>query len=157
VNSLKHTLVILFALFYLIISTGLTLVQMNCACSGQKSLYVHTYHISPESEPGCDSCCAPEVPSTCCNTTDSDSDSCGCTVPEINFIRLSNVIGGEIAVLRPVLSIQTLLVLQPECRFDFTYPAEVETVKIKYYPPENQLSGRCLINFISQRKIAPLT
>jgi len=157
VNSLKNILVFVFTLFYLIISTGLTLVKMNCACSGQKSLSVHTYHISPESNSDCDSCCQPEVTSTCCNTTDSDSDSCGCTVPEINFIRLSNVIGGEIAVLKPVLTIQTLLFFQPDHRIDFTYPAEIETIRIKYFPPENQLSGRYLINFISQRKIAPLT
>lgn len=153
-NSFKHLLVFIFSVFYLFLSTGVTLFRTHCECSGSNSvsLFVASETCN-EIIPDHDCCSEEQITHENCQIDHLHHD-CGCTEPIITYLKLTNHFGEDSNLEYPIAK-----------QFSLVHFAQAELIQIidtsanpqvfpNYSPPENLLYGRFLITFLNQRKIA---
>lgn len=147
-KSFRQIVLTVFAVFYLFLTTGITLFKTQCSCTGNSSVSLFA------AEKVCD---MPEESDSCCGGGESSADShddCGCNTPTVNYLKLTDHFGEASGLKYPMPKL--LLVI---------HPVEAETFKLvvpesgpiflpDYSPPENTFFGRYLVNFLNQRKIA---
>lgn len=147
-KSFRKIVLTVFAVFYLFLTTGITLFKTQCSCTGNSSVSLFA------AEKVCD---MPEESDSCCGGGESSTashDDCGCNTPTVNYLKLTDHFGEASGLKYPMPKL--LLVI---------HPVETETFKLfvpesgpiflpDYSPPENNFFGRYLVNFLNQRKIA---
>lgn len=144
---------LLLAVFYLLLSTGVVLFQTHCACSDSTRISMYT-------EPGV---CIDDVVAgeSCCSQAelgDKKNDiqtckSCNCDAPTITYLKLTDHSGVDSGLEYPFAQ-QLFLVNFPEAVLrQIIDTSNSPEVFPDYSPPQNYPHGRFLLNFINQRKI----
>ena len=153
-NSFKHILLFVFTVFYLFLSTVITLFETHCVCSGSNSvsLFVASEtcnEIIPDHD-----CCREVQKNTCENCQIAHlHHSCGCNEPIVTYLKLTNHLGEGSALEYPIVQ-KLCVVYSPETASFRVIISPESSVYPDYSPPENLLYGRFLITFLNQRKIA---
>lgn len=155
VDKLKSILVFLIAVIYLLLSTGVALLETHCLCSDSKIISLNS-----TSDP-CDESISDH---NCCGEEDQHKDvcqpekshDCGCEEPVVTYLKLTNHLG-ESSHLQYPNAKNLGLVNKVETTLLKLIDLSSETAAFPdYLPPENALFGRYLITFLNQRKIALL-
>lgn len=152
-DSIKKISLFLLTVFYLFLSTGVTLLKTHCLCSGSIRISLYTEAESCNDAVSDHTCCGEENLSESSNDS-SEHHSCGCEAPVVTYLKLTNHFGEDSELEYP-LAKQLILMYFPEVESLQTVAFSPEpTVYPENSPPENPLFGRNLINFLHQRKIA---
>lgn len=148
-NNFRSIGIFVFAVLYLMLTTGITLFTTHCACTGNSQVSVFE---------AVELCNMPDQTDSCCGGESKNipEHACGCNTPTVNLLKLTDHLGqmnGPKNLVAPAI-IQSVLaaseILKPVL-------PEVNPVFLREYsPPERDLVGRFLINFLNQRKIALL-
>ena len=104
-----------------------------------------------EQESEGEGCCAEHT--ACCSIPEDQDSSCGCNVPEITFLKLTDHFAKE---ANPTLSTINFVCLIEGFANETIEENHLQksTGHIWHSPPETKISGRFLLNLIHQRKIA---
>lgn len=152
-NACKHFLVIILTVFYLFLTTGVTLLSTHCLCSDSMNISLYT-----ESES-----CFDAIPGhICCEDTNSCNDcdlnyehhSCCCGEPIITYLKLTNHLNEDSNLEYPMGKQLYLSHFPKTTSFQLIVASSEVLVYPEYSPPESLLYGRFLITFLNQRKIA---
>lgn len=155
-NSFKQLVVLIVAVLYLFLSTGVVLFRTHCECSGRTSVSLYagsqsTCGVSTE-----DSCCSDHTTSET-GTPDSEPGCCSCDSPVVSYLKLTDHSGEDYRLEypqgKPVFLIP-VSVYEPIS--DFSYSENTKVFSL-YSPPPNTQYGRFLLNCINQRKLALLS
>jgi hypothetical protein len=151
VKTFRKILFIGFSFIYLFLSTGVILFQTHCNCSGQTNVSMYASQSPCEPESSDNGCC--EEQTSCCSIPEKQESSCGCNVPEITFLKLTDHFAKDV---NPTLSATNFIcLLAGFANETFEEPnLQKSTDHVWHSPPDTKISGRFLINFIHQRKIA---
>jgi len=158
VNALKKIGIVSLAVVYLFLSTGVTLYKTFCECVGHESISLFQESETCNELIPDHNCSATHEHCDQCSTGDTHhSCDCGCGSPTISFLKLTDHFG-EDSDIQFTLSAQQNLFLSAEIQIINQTPRiELPVVYNDYSPPCHQLSGRDLINYLNQRKIALLS
>jgi hypothetical protein len=156
VESIKKILFFLLAVYYLFLSTGVTLLETHCLCSNSTNVSLFVESDSCHDIVSSHSCCSNEKESAVSEPIDQFKHSCGCDSPIVTYLKLTDHFGEdsnfEYTFVKQLYFDQSFELLS----FSPKVLSEKTNTYQNYLSPENHLSGRELINFIHQRKIAPL-
>ena len=148
----KRILTFIFTVFYLFLSTGVTLLETHCVCSDSTSISLYTTSESCNEIISDHTCCDGE--NTCTEYfVGNETHSCGCNEPIVTYLKLTNHFGEDSVLEYPIVQ-KLCVVYSPETVSFRVIISPESSVYPDYLPPENPLFGRFLITFLSQRKIA---
>lgn len=152
-DSIKKISLLLLTVFYLFLSTGVTLLKTHCVCSDSTRISLYTEAESCNEALREHTCCADVVTCESCDPS-HEHHTCGCDSPIVTYLKLTDHFGEDSELQYP-LAKQLVLICFPEVESLQTVAFSPEpTVYPENSPPENPLYGRNLINFLHQRKIA---
>jgi hypothetical protein len=153
VESIKKISLFLLTVFYLFLSTGVTLLKTHCLCSDSTRISLYTETKS----------CNDAIPEhTCCEEVNScescnaghDHHTCGCDSPVVTYLKLTDHFGEDSELEYPLAKQLTLMYFSEVKSLKTIAFSSEPTIYPDNSPPENPLYGRNLINFLHQRKIA---
>lgn len=154
-NYFRQILVLLLAVFYLFLSTGVMLFQTHCECSDSTSISLYAEPEVCVDDVAADaSCCS--HPESSKKNDDSPCNSCGCDTLTATYLKLTDHSGADSGLEYPFAKQLFLVYFSEAIPSRIIDTSNSPEVFPDYSPPQNYPSGRFLINFISQRKIALL-
>jgi len=156
VESIKKILFFLLAVYYLFLSTGVTLLETHCLCSNSTNVSLFVESDTCNDAVSSHSCCSNEEESSVSEPIDQFQHSCGCDSPIVTYLKLTDHFGEdssfEYTFVKQLCFDQSFDLLTLS---HIVLSKEIRSYQ-NYSSPGNHLYGRDLLNFINQRKIAPL-
>lgn len=151
VKRIRNISIILFSVFYMLVSIGIIIENSYCYCNGGSIISVAQLPDSVYSSIQCNSCCNSNTEQSTCSE-DGCAESCACNKPIINFIKLTKHFG-ENSIPANLSNNEIFdIFLVSSDKIDMSSEIEDFISLIHYFPPDNLYSGRILLNFIKQLK-----
>jgi len=156
VDSLKKILIFLLAVFYLFLSTGVTLLETHCLCSNSTNVSLFVESDTCHDVVSNHSCCSNEKEDASSEPAEHFKHSCGCDSPIVTYLKLTDHFSEDSKFEYTFVKQLCFDQSYEELSFIPIVLSEKTPTYQNYSSPENHFFGRFLINFINQRKIATL-
>lgn len=155
-DSIKKILIFLLAVFYLFLSTGVTLLETHCLCSNSTNVSLFVESDTFYDAVAVHSCCSNEEETASSEPVEHFMHSCGCGLPIVTYLKLTDHFS-EDSTFEYTL-VKQLCFDESYDLLSFSPPvlSEKTLTYQNYSSPENHFFGRYLLNFINQRKIGTL-
>lgn len=134
----------------MLISTGIIVENYYCSCNDENTIVISQLIVENESTTECETCCNTDTEKNTCNS-DGCGDSCSCNIPVINILILTTHFGENTVIQEIKYTKQLSLASSDSENFVEINDSEIDNDRF-YLPPDNQYSGRFLLNFIQQLK-----
>jgi hypothetical protein len=136
----------------LVSATGVLIFNSHCSCSGnnQVSVYVspetceENFHVHHTHDEGGEEVCTTTED---CHECSSHNDACGCSTPDIKYLKLENQVVNEKVRIEKIQPVQ-LKVLEEITVFFYNFEDDPEKSGLNYIdpPPQFQTSTDFLIH-----------